>query len=122
MPGHGYVTRGGKGCSGVGRRNRRGKTSACDEWCCAQHPLPGRVGVGVSPACDSLVGCRAQARVPEGRCKVCRVAKEQRLQQPACCWEKDLRETCWGECSSFGERATLWQSQELGVHEDAPLH
>lgn len=122
MPGDGDVTGGGRGCSRVGRRNKGGKASACDERCCAQHPLPGRGGLGVSPACGSLVGRRAQARDPEGGSKVCRVAKEQRLQQPACCWEKGLRETCWGECGSFGERATLRQSQELGVHEDAPLH
>lgn len=122
VPGDGDVTGGGRGCSRVGRRNKGGKASACDERCCAQHPLPGRGGLGVSPACSSLVGRRAQARDPEGGSKVCRVAKEQRLLQPACCWEKGLRETCWGECGSFGERATLRQSQELGVHEDAPLH
>lgn len=81
---------------------------------------PSQAGVGWG--CHLLVGRRAQARDPEGGSKVCRVAKEQRLQQPACCWEKGLRETCWGECGSFGERATLRQSQELGVHEDAPLH
>lgn len=73
---------------------------------------PSQAGVGWG--CHLLVGRRAQARDPEGRSKVCRVAKEQRLLQPACCWEKGLRETCWGECWSFGEGPPFGKARSWG--------
>lgn len=52
---------------------------------------------------------------PEGGSKVCTVAKEQCLQQPEHCWEKNLRETrCAGrEVAYLFGKASSWRQLEM---------
>lgn len=65
---------------------------------------------------------RGLGSCPEGGSEVYTIAKEQCLQQPEHCWEKNLRETCCagGEVACLFGKARSWRCLEMflstGIH------